>query len=92
LAIGQFASGCIETRRPTSDRARRAAASSHNNARSQRGSGTRRLIWLNPFLRYAGFEPKARGVRAMLPHVYAMRPGHNLESLAGLCAALAKLR
>jgi len=49
----------------------------------------RRLIWLNPLLRYEDFEPKARGIRAMLPHVDEMRPVHNLESLGGLCAALA---
>ena len=52
----------------------------------------RRLIWLNPLLRYEGFEPKARGIRAMLPHVDVMLPVHNLESLGGLCAALAELR
>ena len=52
----------------------------------------RRLIWLNPLLRYEGFEPKARGIRAMLPHVDEMRPVHNLESLQSLCASLAKLR
>jgi uncharacterized protein with von Willebrand factor type A (vWA) domain len=52
----------------------------------------RRLIWLNPLLRYEGFEPKARGIRAMLPHVDEMRPVHNLESLESLCASLAKLR
>ena len=52
----------------------------------------RRLIWLNPLLRYEGFEPRARGIRAMLPHVDAMLPVHNLESLAGLCAALVKLQ
>ena len=52
---------------------------------------SRRLYWLNPLLRYEGFEPKARGIRAMLPHVDAMLPVHNLESLEGLCAALAKL-
>jgi uncharacterized protein len=51
----------------------------------------RRLIWLNPLLRYEGFEPRARGIRAMLPHVDDMRPVHNLESLEGLCAALTKL-
>lgn len=49
----------------------------------------RRLIWLNPLLRFEGFEPKARGIRAMLPHVDEMRPVHDLESLEGLCAALA---
>jgi uncharacterized protein with von Willebrand factor type A (vWA) domain len=41
-----------------------------------------RLVWLNPLLRYAGFAPRARGVQAILPHVDAHRPVHNLESLA----------
>lgn len=50
----------------------------------------RRLIWLNPLLRYAGFEPKSAGVRAMLPHVDDFRPVHNLDSLAGLVAALSE--
>jgi uncharacterized protein len=50
----------------------------------------RRLIWLNPLLRYEDFEPKARGIRAMMPHVDEIRPVHNLESLEGLCTALAK--
>ena len=49
----------------------------------------RRLVWLNPLLRYDGFEPKAAGVRAMLPHVDEFRPVHNLESLAELARALA---
>ncbi|MDR3100188.1 MAG: VWA domain-containing protein [Paraburkholderia sp.] len=40
-----------------------------------------RVVWLNPLLRYRGFEPKARGVQAMLPHVDAHYPVHNLESL-----------
>jgi uncharacterized protein with von Willebrand factor type A (vWA) domain len=48
----------------------------------------RRLIWLNPLLRYEGFEAKAKGVRTMLPHVDEFRPIHNLESLAGLVQAL----
>lgn len=48
----------------------------------------RRLIWLNPLLRYEGFEPRARGVAAMLPHVDDFRPVHNLKSLEGLIAAL----
>lgn len=53
---------------------------------------SRRLIWLNPLLRYEGFEPKARGIRAMLPHVDEMRAVHNLENLENLCASLATLR
>ncbi|TCL73573.1 VWA domain-containing protein [Rhizobium sp. BK251] len=48
----------------------------------------RRLIWLNPLLRFDGFEARARGVRAMLPHVDEFRPVHNLISLADLAAAL----
>jgi uncharacterized protein len=50
----------------------------------------RRLIWLNPLLRFEGFEARARGIKAMLPHVDEMRPIHNLESMAGLVAALAQ--
>ena len=48
----------------------------------------RRLIWLNPLLRYEGFEPRAGGVRAILPHVDELRPVHNLQSIETLCAAL----
>jgi uncharacterized protein with von Willebrand factor type A (vWA) domain len=46
------------------------------------------LVWLNPLLRFEGFEARARGVRAMLPHVDEFRPIHNLESMAGLVASL----
>jgi len=52
----------------------------------------RRLIWLNPLLRYGGFEAKARGIRAMLPHVDEFRPIHSLEAIADLCAALSERR
>jgi uncharacterized protein len=48
----------------------------------------RRLIWLNPLLRFEGFEARARGIKAMLPHVDEMRPIHNLESMTSLVAAL----
>jgi len=48
----------------------------------------RRLIWLNPLLRFEGFEAKAKGIQTMLPHVDEFRPIHNLESMADLCAAL----
>ena len=49
----------------------------------------RRLIWLNPLLRWDGFTPRARGIRAMLPHVDSFRACHNLASLEELVAALA---
>jgi uncharacterized protein with von Willebrand factor type A (vWA) domain len=48
----------------------------------------RRLIWLNPLLRYEGFEAKAKGIQAILPHVDEFRPIHNLESLSDLCRSL----
>lgn len=50
----------------------------------------RRLIWLNPLLRYAGFQPKSQGIRAMLPHVHDFRPVHNLASLKALVDALSE--
>jgi uncharacterized protein with von Willebrand factor type A (vWA) domain len=49
----------------------------------------RRLVWLNPLLRWEGFEPKSQGARAILPHVDEFRPVHSLESLEALVAALA---
>jgi uncharacterized protein with von Willebrand factor type A (vWA) domain len=48
----------------------------------------RRLIWLNPLLRFDGFEPKAHGIKMMLPHVDEFRPVHNLISIEGLITAL----
>ena len=52
----------------------------------------RRLIWLNPLLRFDGFEAKARGVQTMLPHVDEFRPVHNLDSMEALCRALSGRR
>jgi uncharacterized protein with von Willebrand factor type A (vWA) domain len=48
----------------------------------------RRLIWLNPLLRFEGFEARAKGVRTMLPHVDELRSIHNLESMTDLVRAL----
>jgi uncharacterized protein len=48
----------------------------------------RRLVWLNPLLRFEGFEARARGIRTMLPHVDELRPIHNLQSMSALVAAL----
>jgi uncharacterized protein with von Willebrand factor type A (vWA) domain len=50
--------------------------------------GCRRLLWLNPLLRYAGFEARARGVRAMLPHVDRLLPMHNVAALESLGSEL----
>jgi len=49
-----------------------------------------RLVWLNPLLRYAGFEARPAGVRALLPHVDDFLPVHNLEKLTDLARVLAK--
>jgi uncharacterized protein with von Willebrand factor type A (vWA) domain len=48
----------------------------------------RRLIWLNPLLRWDGFAPKARGIAAMLPHVDSFRAGHSIASLEDLADAI----
>jgi uncharacterized protein with von Willebrand factor type A (vWA) domain len=48
----------------------------------------RRLVWLNPLLRYDAFEPKARGIRTMLPYVDQFLPVHNIESLEQLARTL----
>ena len=50
----------------------------------------RRLIWLNPLLRWSGFQPKSAGIRAMLPHVDEFRTVHSLDSLRGLVAVLSR--
>ncbi|MEM6464048.1 MAG: VWA domain-containing protein [Pseudomonadota bacterium] len=59
---------------------------SYQMERLQKSS--RRLIWLNPLLRFEGFEAKAMGVRAMLPFVDEFRAVHNLDALYDLTAAL----
>ena len=49
---------------------------------------TRRLIWINPLLRWEGFAPKAKGIAAMLPYVDCFRSGHNIATLETLAAAI----
>ena len=48
----------------------------------------RELIWLNPLLRFSGFEPRASGIRKMLPHVDRFVPAHNVDSLLELGSLL----
>jgi uncharacterized protein with von Willebrand factor type A (vWA) domain len=48
----------------------------------------RRLIWLNPLLRFSGFEAKAKGIRTLVRHVDELRPIHNLDSMLELVRAL----
>lgn len=65
------------------DESRRLEAAAERLQRS-----CRKLIWLNPLLRFEAFRPKAQGIRAILPHVDDFRPVHNLESLEELKRAL----
>jgi uncharacterized protein with von Willebrand factor type A (vWA) domain len=51
---------------------------------------SRRLIWLNPLLRWEGFAPKAAGIRAMLPHVDSFRAGHSIETLEDLAQVISR--
>ncbi|MCE6969101.1 vWA domain-containing protein [Cereibacter sphaeroides] len=51
---------------------------------------TKRLIWLNPLLRWDGFAPRAAGIRAMLPHVDSLRAAHSVASLDALAEALSR--
>jgi uncharacterized protein with von Willebrand factor type A (vWA) domain len=48
----------------------------------------RKVIWLNPLLRFDGFAPKAAGIRALLPYVDTLRAGHAIAALDGLAQAL----
>ncbi len=49
----------------------------------------RKLIWLNPLLRFDNFQPRAAGIKAMLPHADLFLPAHNLQSLRELGQVLA---
>ena len=46
------------------------------------------LIWLNPLLRFDGFEPKSQSIRTMLPHVDHFLPMHSLQSMYDLANTL----
>lgn len=50
----------------------------------------RRLVWINPLLRWDGFAPRAGGIRAMLPHVDSLRAGHSIASLQELAEAISR--
>ena len=50
----------------------------------------RRVIWLNPLLRFDGFAPRARGIATMMRHVDSFRAGHDIASLEGLARAVAR--
>ncbi len=44
----------------------------------------RKLIWLNPLLGMADYQPITRGMSAALPYIDVFAPAHNLESLLNL--------
>jgi uncharacterized protein with von Willebrand factor type A (vWA) domain len=48
------------------------------------------LLWLNPLLRFDEFEPVARGIKALLPHVDLFLAMHDLESLEDLALVLSR--
>jgi uncharacterized protein with von Willebrand factor type A (vWA) domain len=50
----------------------------------------RRVVWLNPLMRYAGYQPIARGPSVLAAHVDAMLAGHNLASLDALSCSLSQ--
>lgn len=51
----------------------------------------RRLVWLNPLLAGAGYEPVARGMASALPFIDVFAPAHSLQSLAALEPVLAQV-
>ncbi len=61
-----------------------------DRAMSRLHLSARRVIWLNPLLRFDGFAPRARGVATMMAHVDSFRAGHDIASLEGLAAAIAR--
>ena len=52
---------------------------------------SRRVIWLNPLLRWDGFEAKAQGIKALLPHVDTFVSAHNVQSLENLAEILSRV-
>jgi uncharacterized protein len=59
-------------------------------AAAQLRRAAHQIVWLNPLLRFEGFEPRAAGIRALMPNVDRFLPVHNLASLADLSRALRK--
>jgi hypothetical protein len=52
---------------------------------------SRRLLWLNPLMRFEGYAPLARGAAALHAQAHAMLAVHNLSRLQELAAGLARL-
>ena len=52
---------------------------------------SRRLLWLNPLLRFGAYAPRARGAAILHARAHGMLAVHNLEKLEDLAASLAAL-
>lgn len=53
-------------------------------------SRVRKLIWLNPLLGSADYQPATRAMKAALPYIDVFAPAHNLESLLAFERHLAR--
>ena len=51
-----------------------------------------RIVWVNPRAAAAGFQPRAGGMAAALPHCDALVSGHTLASLSEVVDAIAAER
>jgi uncharacterized protein with von Willebrand factor type A (vWA) domain len=51
----------------------------------------RRLLWLNPLLRFDGYAPTARGAAVLHRHAHGMLAVHSINKLEELAAGLAAL-
>jgi uncharacterized protein with von Willebrand factor type A (vWA) domain len=51
----------------------------------------RKLLWLNPLLRFDGYLPSARGAAVLHQHAHAMLAVHNISKLEELARGLAQL-
>jgi uncharacterized protein with von Willebrand factor type A (vWA) domain len=51
-----------------------------------------RIVWVNPRAAAAGFQPRAGGMAAALPHCDALVSGHSLASLSAVVDAIAAQR
>jgi hypothetical protein len=45
---------------------------------------SRRIVWLNPLLGTAGYQPLAQGMQAALPYIDVFAPAHSVDSLLGI--------
>ena len=81
--------GAERRRAPDQRRSRRGSGrGTRLRGRARCAKSCARLVWLNPLLRYAGFEARPAGIRAILPYVDDFLPVHNIASLRDVSAAL----